>query len=110
MPTYDYRCDANGRVLEVNHRMSESLSTWGELCRHLGIEPAGTPIDAPVHRLATGVTSSPAPISAAAPPLPPPAAPGSAARPACAASIEAISSKRQVGPGVSFKIAGFRRV
>lgn len=54
MPTYDYRCDANGRVLEVNHRMSESLSTWGELCRHAGIEPAGTPIDAPVHRLATG--------------------------------------------------------
>jgi hypothetical protein len=54
MPTYDYRCDTNGRVLEVNHRMSESLSTWGELCEHAGIEPAGTPIDAPVHRLATG--------------------------------------------------------
>jgi len=54
MPTYDYRCDANGRVLEVNHRMSESLSTWGELCERAGIEPAGTPTDAPVHRLATG--------------------------------------------------------
>lgn len=54
MPTYDYRCDANGRVLEVNHRMSESLSTWGELCERVGIEPASTPTDAPVYRLATG--------------------------------------------------------
>jgi hypothetical protein len=54
MPTYDYRCDANGRVLEVSHRMSESLSTWGELCERLGIEPADTPVESPVHRLATG--------------------------------------------------------
>jgi len=54
MPTYDYRCDTNGQVVEVNHRMSESLSTWGELCAHAGIEPADTPMDAPVHRLATG--------------------------------------------------------
>lgn len=54
MPTYDYRCDANGQTLEVIHRMSESLSTWGELCERAGIEPAETPLDAPVHRLATG--------------------------------------------------------
>jgi len=54
MPTYDYRCDTNGRVLEVNHRMSETISTWGELCARAGIEPAGTPIDTPVHRLANG--------------------------------------------------------
>jgi hypothetical protein len=54
MPTYDYRCDTNGRVLEVSHRMNESLSTWGELCERAGIEPADTPTDAPVHRLATG--------------------------------------------------------
>lgn len=54
MPTYDYRCETNGRVLEVSHRMSESLSTWGELCERAGIEPADTPVDAPVHRLATG--------------------------------------------------------
>jgi len=56
MPTYDYRCDANGRVLEVRHRMSESLSTWGELCHRAGIDPTDTPTDAPVHRLATGGT------------------------------------------------------
>lgn len=54
MPTYDYRCDTNDRVLEVSHRMSESLSTWGELCERLGMEPGETPADAPVHRLATG--------------------------------------------------------
>jgi hypothetical protein len=54
MPTYDYCCDTNGRVLEVNHRMSESLATWGELCARAGIDRGDTPIDAPVHRLATG--------------------------------------------------------
>jgi hypothetical protein len=54
MPTYDYRCDANTRVVEVNHRMSESLTTWGELCSRAGIEPGDTPADSPVHRLATG--------------------------------------------------------
>ena len=54
MPTYDYRCDDNGQVLEVNHRMSDSLATWGELCARLGQSPGDTPADAPVHRLATG--------------------------------------------------------
>lgn len=54
MPTYDYRCDANGRVLEINHRMSEMVSTWGDLCQRAGIEPGDTPQDSPVHRLATG--------------------------------------------------------
>jgi hypothetical protein len=54
MPTYDYRCDANGRVLEVRHRMSENLSTWSELCERAGVETGDTPADAPVHRLATG--------------------------------------------------------
>jgi hypothetical protein len=54
MPTYDYRCDANGEVLEVTHRMSENLATWGDLCERAGIEPGDTPLDSPVHRLATG--------------------------------------------------------
>lgn len=54
MPTYDYRCDTNGRVLEVSHRMSESLATWGELCARAGIDRGDTPAEAPVHRLATG--------------------------------------------------------
>lgn len=33
MPTYDYRCEANQQVYEVKHSMSQTLSTWGELCR-----------------------------------------------------------------------------
>ncbi|WP_043739524.1 hypothetical protein [Thioalkalivibrio nitratireducens] len=54
MPTYDYRCDTNGRVLEVSHRMSENLSTWGELCARAGVDLGETPAEAPVQRLATG--------------------------------------------------------
>lgn len=54
MPTYDYRCDSNGQIVEVRHRMSESLSTWGELCARAEISPGDTPTDAPVHRLANG--------------------------------------------------------
>lgn len=54
MPTYDYRCEANDRVVEANHRMSESLASWGELCERTGTALGDTPADAPVHRLATG--------------------------------------------------------
>ncbi len=54
MPTYDYRCTANDRVVEVNHRMSENLTTWGELCACAGMETGDTPPDSPVVRLATG--------------------------------------------------------
>jgi hypothetical protein len=54
MPTYDYRCDTNGRMVEVIHRMSDRLATWGELCDKAGIEAGDTPRDAPVIRMATG--------------------------------------------------------
>lgn len=54
MPTYDYSCQANGQVVEVNHRINELLSTWGELCTKAGIEPGDTPADSPVSKLATG--------------------------------------------------------
>lgn len=54
MPTYDYRCEINGRVLEVSHRMSVELNTWGELCQQAGVEVGDTPAEAPVQRLATG--------------------------------------------------------
>ena len=54
MPTYDYRCESNGRVVEVSHRMQEQLSTWGELCQRAGIDPGNTPTDLPVKKLATG--------------------------------------------------------
>ena len=54
MPTYDYRCEANQQVLEVQHSMSITLSTWGELAEAAGVEPGDTPAEAPVRRLATG--------------------------------------------------------
>ncbi len=54
MPTYDYRCEANGEVLEVRHGMNELLRTWGELCERAGVDPGNTPPESPVQRLATG--------------------------------------------------------
>lgn len=50
MPTYDYLCPANGKIVEVSHRMSESISTWAELCERTGIDIATTPADAPVKK------------------------------------------------------------
>ncbi|MDH4276379.1 MAG: zinc ribbon domain-containing protein [Gammaproteobacteria bacterium] len=54
MPTYDYRCAANGAVVEVSHGMSENLSTWGELCQRTGQALGDIPAHTPVERLATG--------------------------------------------------------
>ena len=54
MPTYDYRCEANDRVVEVKHGMNESIATWGALCERAGIEPGDTPADALVVRLISG--------------------------------------------------------
>lgn len=54
MPSYDYRCEANGAVVEVRHRMSEQVTTWGELSALAGIETGETPPDAPVKKLITG--------------------------------------------------------
>lgn len=54
MPTYDYRCEANGQVVEVVHRISETITNWGELCVRAGIDPGETPANAPVVRHITG--------------------------------------------------------
>ncbi|MDH5300193.1 MAG: zinc ribbon domain-containing protein [Gammaproteobacteria bacterium] len=54
MPTYDYKCEASGQVVEVKHRMSETVETWGQLCELAGISPGETPLTAPVKRLPTG--------------------------------------------------------
>ena len=54
MPTYDYLCESNGQVVEVKHRMNETLATWGELFARAGIDAGDTAIDTPVQRLATG--------------------------------------------------------
>lgn len=54
MPSYDYRCPANGQVVEVKHAMSELMSTWGEVCEKAGMDLNGTPADSPVEKLITG--------------------------------------------------------
>ncbi len=54
MPTYDYFCDTNGQKIEVSHKMSESINSWGELCERAHIESGDTPADAPVRKLISG--------------------------------------------------------
>ena len=51
MPTYEYRCSSNDQWVEVQHKMSEELHTWGELCARAGIDPGGTSPQAPVEKL-----------------------------------------------------------
>lgn len=54
MPSYDYRCDANDRVVEVRHSINEKLATWGEVCEKARIDLGDTAADAPVKRLISG--------------------------------------------------------
>ena len=51
MPTYDYLCEANGQKVEVSHKMSESIDSWGELCARAGRPVGDTAADTPVRRL-----------------------------------------------------------
>ena len=51
MPTYEYRCETNGRVLEVRHNMAERLATWGELCKRAGVAAGMTDPAAPIEKL-----------------------------------------------------------
>lgn len=53
MPTYEYRCPANGKTVEVTHAMSDQVRTWGELCMRAGVDPENTPVDAPVEKAVT---------------------------------------------------------
>jgi len=70
MAIYEYRCEANGRTVEVRHGMSEEIRTWGELAERAGVEPGDTPAAAPVERLMSagfpltgGATSATGPAS-----------------------------------------------
>lgn len=65
MPRYDYRCPDNARVIEVEHAMSERLTTWGQLCDRAGIDPGKTPRTAPIEKLLSLplVGKSSAPVS-----------------------------------------------
>lgn len=70
MPSYDYQCINNGRVVEVKHRMTETIHTWGELCTLAGLDCGDTPADSPVQKLANGgqVVNSSSLSNPAAPP------------------------------------------
>ena len=54
MITYEYFCEANGKTVEVSHRMQESLKTWGDLCQKADIPLEDTPAATPVERLISG--------------------------------------------------------
>ncbi len=54
MPSYDYRCIENDRVVEVNHSMTKKLTTWGDVCKHTGMDLGGISADSPVERLISG--------------------------------------------------------
>ena len=51
MPIYEYRCEANGHLVEVRHGMNERLTTWGELCARAGISRGATAPGAAVVKL-----------------------------------------------------------
>ncbi|MBI2800430.1 MAG: zinc ribbon domain-containing protein [Gammaproteobacteria bacterium] len=48
MPTYEYHCPSNDRLVTVVHKMAEDLHTWGELCARAGIDCGDTPVDASI--------------------------------------------------------------
>jgi len=53
MPRYDYRCDDNGKTIEVVHGIALELKNWGELCELAMIEIGDTPADASVRKVIT---------------------------------------------------------
>lgn len=71
MPIYEYRCDANGTTLEVTHAMRETVSNWGQLCAHAGIETGDTPASAPVEKLISMPISQSSDAPGAGGPVPP---------------------------------------
>jgi hypothetical protein len=55
MPTYDYHCAANDRTVQVMHRISQDIKTWGDVCALAGLELGDTPADAPVSKIHLGI-------------------------------------------------------
>ncbi|MGF1528517.1 MAG: zinc ribbon domain-containing protein [Candidatus Competibacterales bacterium] len=59
MPSYDYLCEANGRIVEVKHGINRQLLTWSEVCECAAIDCGDTDPSAPVHK----VLSAPAVVT-----------------------------------------------
>ena len=70
MPTYDYRIEATGDVVEVKHTMALTPKTWGELCLLANLDPQEIPENSEVTKLLTtvGVVKSTTLKNADAPP------------------------------------------
>ena len=51
MPVYEYKCEANGRVVEVSHKMADKVKNWGDLCKRAEIHPGKTDPKAAVTKL-----------------------------------------------------------
>lgn len=51
MPTYDYRIEATGDVVEVKHTMALTPRTWDELCELCNLDPSQFPLDSSVTKL-----------------------------------------------------------
>ncbi|MSR15948.1 MAG: zinc ribbon domain-containing protein [Gammaproteobacteria bacterium] len=54
MPTYDYHCEHNARTVQIIHRMSQDVQTWGDVCAMAKIEVGDTPSSAPVLKVHLG--------------------------------------------------------
>jgi hypothetical protein len=54
MPTYEYHCPVNDKIVSVWHNMSSRITTWGELCEAAGLELEGISAATPVERLISG--------------------------------------------------------
>jgi len=50
MAVYVYACPTNGQVVEVRHKMNQSIRNWGELCFAAQIPLGDTPFETPVHK------------------------------------------------------------
>ena len=50
MPLYDYQCPENGVIIEIHHRMADTIRTWGELCERSGHPVGDTPPESPVEK------------------------------------------------------------
>ena len=50
MPVYVYECRVNGEVVEVRHKMNQSIRNWGELCFAAHIPLGDTPFETPVYK------------------------------------------------------------
>ena len=53
MPRYDYYCALNQKTVEVIHRLSIKLQTWGEVCDLAGIELGEVAASESVQRVIT---------------------------------------------------------